>query len=252
VLNKPALLAATGSADFSCKLWNAISGEELQTWEHPHIVRSVHFATTKDLLATACHDKCIRIFDATKPSVEATVFSGMRDSVRSAKFLNDDRSILLAYHSSPGMDVLDARSGKVVQQVETSVPVTSMNIGYDGAQVTTAAGCDVGVYSCSSMKLVENVKALQQVESASLCAEKGVMVVGGQDMWAYMLEYPSGKPVMVRLLCVCSGLLLLAPLFACSCAKPALVPPNSAVLVWAGVQISARYRGLEHATLACH
>jgi WD40 repeat protein len=201
-LNKPALLAATASADFSCKLWDAISGEELQKWEHPHIVRSVHFSDATQQLATACHDKAIRVFSAATPSAAPTVFAGMRDTVRSAKFVNDDRLILLSYNSTRGVDVLDARSGKVVQHVATSAPVTSMNVSYDGARLTTASGVDVGVYSTATMKCENEVVALQQVESASVCAEKGIMAVGGKDLWAYVLEYPSGKPITVRSLCV--------------------------------------------------
>lgn len=36
------------------------------------------------------------------------------------------------------------------------------------------------------------------MESAHLSPDKQHMVVGGKDMWAYMLDFPSGKPVMVR------------------------------------------------------
>lgn len=37
-LNTTALLAATGSADFTCKLWNAVTGFELATWPHPQVL----------------------------------------------------------------------------------------------------------------------------------------------------------------------------------------------------------------------
>lgn len=167
-------------------------------WEHPHIVRSVHFGTANNQVATACHDKAIRIFDAAAPATAPSVFRDMRDTVRSAKFVNDDRLLLLAYQSLAGLDVLDPRSGKLVQHVDAPAAVTSMNISYDGSTVTTAAGTEVAVHDTAMMKQRQRIEALQQVESASLCAEQGLMVVGGQDMWAYMLEYPSGRPVMVR------------------------------------------------------
>eukprot|EP00955_Chlamydomonas_euryale_P113201 366200-Chlamydomonas_euryale.AAC.9 len=54
VLNEPALLCATGSADFSARVWDACSGGQLQEFVHPHIVRSVNFSHHSNKLATGC------------------------------------------------------------------------------------------------------------------------------------------------------------------------------------------------------
>ena len=40
-MNQDGTVVATGSNDFSCKVWNAITGECLRTYEDKHIVRSV-------------------------------------------------------------------------------------------------------------------------------------------------------------------------------------------------------------------
>ena len=41
-----------------------MSGDELQTFSHKHIVKSVDFSSSQNLkLITACNDKTIRLFD---------------------------------------------------------------------------------------------------------------------------------------------------------------------------------------------
>ena len=43
-LDDPALLAGTASADFTARVWNAVTGDELHSFEHKHIVRTIDFA----------------------------------------------------------------------------------------------------------------------------------------------------------------------------------------------------------------
>ncbi|KAM3212156.1 hypothetical protein ACQJBY_065316 [Aegilops geniculata] len=43
-LDTNALRAASGSADFSAKIWDALTGNELHSFEHKHIVRACAFS----------------------------------------------------------------------------------------------------------------------------------------------------------------------------------------------------------------
>lgn len=66
-LNKDATKAASGAADFTGKVWDANSGEELHSFQHKHIVKSVNFSKDSALLATGSNEKLVRIFDLNKP-----------------------------------------------------------------------------------------------------------------------------------------------------------------------------------------
>jgi serine-threonine kinase receptor-associated protein len=49
-LDTPALRAATASADFSARVWDALTGDELHSFEHKHIVRTCAFSEVFFLL----------------------------------------------------------------------------------------------------------------------------------------------------------------------------------------------------------
>ena len=47
-----ARLCATGSGDFSAKVWDAVTGNCLATLDHRHVVKCVDFSSDRRLLAT--------------------------------------------------------------------------------------------------------------------------------------------------------------------------------------------------------
>jgi len=49
------------------KVWDAVSGEELKTFQHKHIVKCVDFSTDGNYLLTGSQEKMLRIFDLEKP-----------------------------------------------------------------------------------------------------------------------------------------------------------------------------------------
>ena len=77
--NSDATQLMTSSGDYSSKLWNALVGSNLQTWTHPHCVKSVDWfqqgGTSKIL--TGCMDKMIRLFDVNGNSTEPIHTIGM-------------------------------------------------------------------------------------------------------------------------------------------------------------------------------
>lgn len=66
-LNRQATRAASGAADFNAKVWDAIKGEEIHSFQHNHIVKSVGFSTDSNNLCTGSNEKLLRIFDLNKP-----------------------------------------------------------------------------------------------------------------------------------------------------------------------------------------
>lgn len=76
--------AATGSADFTAKVWNSVTGEEIKTLDHPHIVKSVDFSADDAFLATGCQDKNLRVYSLDRLDAAPEVYAhkaGVREVV---------------------------------------------------------------------------------------------------------------------------------------------------------------------------
>ena len=51
----------------SRKLWDAVSGDELKTFPHKHIVKVVRFSHGGNHLLTGSNEKILRCFDLNSP-----------------------------------------------------------------------------------------------------------------------------------------------------------------------------------------
>nr|CAD7197863.1 unnamed protein product [Timema douglasi] len=111
-LNPQASKAATGAADFNAKVWDAVSGEVLHSFQHNHIVKSVNFSSNSSLFVTGSNEKLIKIFDLNKPDAEPQVFSGHTSGIRHVLFFRDDTH-LVSCADDRTLRVWDISSGKV-------------------------------------------------------------------------------------------------------------------------------------------
>jgi len=62
--------AATGSADFTAKIWDTYTGNALHSFPHNHIVRTVSISPSSTYLLTGGQEKKVRIFDLHRPEAE--------------------------------------------------------------------------------------------------------------------------------------------------------------------------------------
>ena len=62
-LNPSATQAVTCSADFTAKIWDALTGDELHELKHKHIVRTADWSADSARVVTGGKDKTVRIFD---------------------------------------------------------------------------------------------------------------------------------------------------------------------------------------------
>lgn len=195
VLNETALVAATASADFSAKVWNALTGDETHSFKHGHICRTLAFATSTPRLLTGGFERLVRIYDLEKPEVEPEILSEAPDRIRGVAYLQNDKLLLTSYIDKPGLGVWDLRTQRIVRTMETSKIVTSIEVMPDSSYVVTADGTEAKFWDGASLGLKKSFAQSYSVESATFCPEKGRFAVGGEDMWVHLHDYATGEEV---------------------------------------------------------
>ncbi|PNG99836.1 Serine-threonine kinase receptor-associated protein [Tetrabaena socialis] len=193
VLDTPALKCATGSADFSARVWDACGGTQLHEFKHNHIVRCVNFSHASTRLATGGMEKTVRIFDLEKPEAEPMKLPPAAVGIRSVNFIQDDKTLLCAYVDKPGVGVYDVRSLQQVQTLKTASMATSVEVSFDQQYVTTAEGAYVRFFDATTLQQLKEHLLAAPAESASYCAARRKFVAGGQDMWVHLYDYDTGQ-----------------------------------------------------------
>lgn len=195
-LDKPALRAASGSADFTAKIWDALTGDVLHSFDHKHIVRACAFSEDTHLLFTGGFEKILRIFDLNRPDASPREVDKSPGSIRTVAWLHSDQTILSSCSDIGGVRLWDVRSGKIVHTIETSSPVTSTEVSQDGRYITTADGSTVKFWDANHFGLVKSYDMSCTVESASLEPKHGnKFVAAGEDMWIRLFDFHTGQEI---------------------------------------------------------
>uniref|UniRef100_A0A5B7ATL9 Serine-threonine kinase receptor-associated protein n=1 Tax=Davidia involucrata TaxID=16924 RepID=A0A5B7ATL9_DAVIN len=195
-LDTNALRAASGSADFTAKIWDALTGDELHSFEHKHIVRACAFSEDTHLLLTGGVEKILRIYDLNRPDAPPREVDKSSGSVRTVAWLHSDQTILSSCTDTGGVRLWDVRTGDIVRTLETKSPVTSAEVSQDGRYITTADGFTVKFWDANHFGLVKSYNMPCTVESASLEPKYGFkFIAGGEDMWIHLFDFHTGEEI---------------------------------------------------------
>lgn len=193
-LNSQATKAASGAADFNAKVWDAMSGDELHSFQHNHIVKSVDFSADSSLFVTGSNEKLLRIFDLNKPEADSAVFSGHTGGLKYVTFFRGD-SQLISCSDDKTIRVWDRTSGQEVQKVELSASPSSLEVSKDGTILTVAHGNVVSFWDAEKLEKLKEITVPTQVNSASLHPDKSIFVCGGEDLKMYKFNYATGTEI---------------------------------------------------------
>merc|ERR1711962_168091 len=156
-VNKDATKAATGAADFSAKVWDALSGEEELTLQHKHIVKS----------------------------------EGHTSGIKQVMYTPDNKQ-LLSCSDDKTLRMWDTATGGEVKQKEFESQIGGVELSKDGEVLTVATGSKVVFLNARTLEKKKEVCVSCPVYSASLNNTQDIFVCGGEDLKLYKFDYQTG------------------------------------------------------------
>lgn len=191
-LDNTATRAMTGSADFTAKLWNAVSGEVMHTFPHKHIVKSTVFSEDGNHAFTGGQEKKLRIFDLTKPDVPVSVLEGHTASIFNIACV-PDRNLVVAAAAENEAKVWDQRVGEVVKTLNTDAPLSSLSITNDQSTICTTTGNTITMWDSTSFEEIKSFKLKQQVDCVAYHPQAQRFVAGSDsELWVRVYDYQTG------------------------------------------------------------
>lgn len=200
-LSSDAALAATAGADFTARLWDAVTGECKSVLPQKHICKSVAFSTDRTRLLTAGNTNSINIYDVgageEEPIVLLSPKEGVKTTVKLARYVKDGSDVVVSASSGEKEDkvlsVWDVRSGKVERALPLGAATKSGELSSDGRFLSvTCADASVSVFNLETMERVMRIPVPPYTESASFrYPAMDMMVTGGQDLIVRRFEIAS-------------------------------------------------------------
>ncbi|KAF2493062.1 serine/threonine kinase receptor associated protein-like protein [Lophium mytilinum] len=217
-LSSDATLAATGSADFSAKVWDTHTGEALHTLQHNHIVRAVAFPNQPrpQILATGGMEKKLRIFDLSRSSSASSspTYDTAASSVTPPSYeigpgvhagsiksivWGADRNVIITAAEDKMVRWWDLRSRSTIGEFAVEGMVGTCELDNTSADGVLSVAAGKTAYFFDSMQpatLIKSVKTQYDIASVALHGAQRKFVTGGSsqnDTWVRVWDFDEEK-----------------------------------------------------------
>ncbi|KAK4058926.1 hypothetical protein OIO90_000372 [Microbotryomycetes sp. JL221] len=217
-LSQDGMRAATGSADFSAKVWDTTNGECLTTLPHKHIVRTVDLSRSATQVVTGGAERRLRIWDLTRSLSETTgaeeaVASDTDDvqelvgpdgktahdkMIKSACW-DEKRQAVVSMGEDKTIRFWDTRTLRQSHEIPFKDAITSMEKSHDGEFVAITAGKTVSFLSLDTRIPFMTHELDYEPSTASLHpSTRSTFVTGSlSDGWVRVHDAKTGQATEV-------------------------------------------------------
>jgi len=195
-------LAATASGDFSVKVWDAVTGQEVFSFAHKHIVKTLDFSPDSTKLATGGHEGILRIFNLQQPDVLPICVSQMDQSqnlkIHISKVLYLDSFTVIAAASDGYLRFWNLADNppSLLRFFQVDAEVRDMEINKSLTMLTVAAGRKVSFFDLKLYELIHSHEMpihFKEEGGASLHPSGHKFIAGGSDLWLRVFDFHTGQ-----------------------------------------------------------
>ncbi|KAL7057768.1 hypothetical protein AAHC03_016430 [Spirometra sp. Aus1] len=203
--------AATGAADFSAKVWDVNTGDEVLSISQDHIVRAVDLSVSDGgkRLMTANNKQQVHIYDLAAPSSPIITLPGHKKTIRRCLWTdNDNRALTISdekvinlWDLTPGASS-EARMIWSVPLDDCPMDAATLTLpeGGNSVKAVVPLGKYVVVYdldfrassSSAAPELVAKFELPCPVYTAHMHPSGDMIVCGGEDNLIYRLDVNTG------------------------------------------------------------
>lgn len=194
-LNRDATKATTASADFSAKLWCAVTGKELHHFPHRHIVKTAIFSEDGSKLFTGGQEKKLRVYDINQPEAEPSVLEGHEASV-SYICTTGDPNLVVTGGAEKNARIWDLRSAECVKILETQEEVTCMTRSHDNTTISTTSGQTATMWDATTFEKIKSFTLDRSLDCVAYHPEQKRFLTGSDaELWVRVYDFETGEEV---------------------------------------------------------
>jgi len=192
-LNSTATQALTGSADYTAKLWDAMSGNELHTFVQGRVIKAVSFSQDDKKMVTGGQDKILRIYDLEKPTSPPSELPALNQPIKTIVWSSTSDSFFSAGGDNQ-LRVWDVRTRTQVKVCELGEPgelISSIELSSDKNLLTCCTASHVYFLNPSTLEITKDITLPKNLglESVSLNPDNTMYVTGGSDFWVRVYDF---------------------------------------------------------------
>jgi len=188
-LNSNGTRAGTGSADFSAKLWDATTGQQLHTFQHQHIVKSVTFSNDDTHLYTGGYEKKLRSYDLNAYDNEPTVIVDNYNSSIQNVIPLPDSNLLAVNGNTNYIHIYDIRTNTAIRTINTLSSITSMQLSLHKNSIVASAGQDVLLYDIHNFNELQKLTLERPIDCVAYNDELQRYVTGSNtELWVRVYD----------------------------------------------------------------
>eukprot|EP00939_MAST-03C_sp_MAST-3C-sp1_P003157 g3157.t1 len=191
-LNKDATKAVTASADFSVKLWDAVSGKELHTFAHKHIVKTVDFSGDGQKIISGGMEKVLRVDDLAALDKAPQILKG-KSAIRKSLWRNQNEVITGTDKGT--VDIWDLRTSKLSKSIPVGKEqsrVMDLELSTNNI-LTVASGKSVTFFDQRTLKELKRWRYDIEMQAASLHPSGKSFIAGGGRYVGASVRFRDGK-----------------------------------------------------------